>query len=79
MLCQQVEPIRGSHLVLDVSVKASICIDLYRQIPSTREATQRFGLVQRILNGRAAQRLPLLHEVDSQHRRTEYRWAATTT
>jgi hypothetical protein len=69
MLFQQVGPIRGSYLVLDVSVNASICIDLYRRMQSTRGATHRFDLVQLPSMTGVAQRSPLLHEVEPKHRR----------
>jgi len=44
-----------------------------------RKATHRLDLVQRILHRRIRQRVPLLHEVDPQHRRQRHRRAATAT
>jgi hypothetical protein len=57
--------LKGSHVVLSVSTKASICIDLYQQIPSAGEATHRLDLVQRILHGRDRQQDLLDKALDS--------------
>jgi hypothetical protein len=43
------------------------------------EAAHGFDLIQRIFHARIAQHVPLLHEVDAQHRAQGHRWAATAT